>query len=277
MDGDELRSNACAGIASEDMLVLDDAARRLVDARGLFMTITETIGSALSSAGGSAFDFIEKRVGSNIREKTQEIVEQALWHFQTASMSGMDPNNNDGSWDWYHKLVAAAVGGGGGLLGAPGLLFDLPITTGLIMRSVADIARTYSHEDIGSDETRRACIEVFALGGPGVDDDQATKGYWAARSSLSHLAIEQALKQAASRFSISISEKMVSQIIPIAGAFAGAGLNYVFMGYFQEMAHVHFSIRGVEKRALDRTAVIPCFAERVKKLREARKVGSSEK
>jgi hypothetical protein len=183
----------------------------------------------------------------------------------------MDVESEEERWGWFLKLVAVASGASAGFVGAPGLLWDLPVTTGIIMRSVADIARSYPGESLDSDETRRACIEVFAFGGPENDDDDADAGYWLARSGVNHLAMEQVIRQVAKQFGVTLSEKAVAQIVPIAGAAAGGGLNYAFIDYYPQMARVHFTIRSVERRAGDPSAVRACFSAQVRGLREKRK------
>jgi hypothetical protein len=60
--------------------------------------------------------------------------------------------------------MAAASGAGGGAFGLPALPVELPVSTMIILRSIADIARSEG-ELITSPEAKLACIEVFALGG----------------------------------------------------------------------------------------------------------------
>jgi hypothetical protein len=138
------------------------------------------------------------------------------------------------------------------------------------------IARAYPGEDISTDNTKRACIEVFAMGSPLAEDDEAELGYWAARVGLNHVSIELLIKAVASRYGIAISEKVLAQSVPIAGAVAGGALNYAFIDYYQEMARVHFSVRAVERRAPDPSAVGPCFTAVVRSVREGRKIGKAQ-
>jgi hypothetical protein len=177
-------------------------------------------------------------------------------------------------WGWLHKALGVVSGATGGFTGVAGLLWDLPITTTLIMRSVGDIARSFPSEDINSDETRRACVEVFALGSPLDEDDTIEFGYWTASASLSKIVNELFTKNVASRLAAVVSEKLLAQAVPVAGAAAGAALNYAFIDYYQEMARVHFMIRGVERRAADPSAVQPCFSAIVGSTRSRRKSGS---
>jgi hypothetical protein len=256
--------------------MLWEAATKSCDARGIVMKIIESFGDAMSSVGAHAADALKDKFGIDVSGKVQEITQDLLWSFQTGSMVGLDANGSGDRWEWYHKALVIASGASGGFVGLPGLLWDIPITTGTIMRSVADIARSFPGEDIGSDDTKRACIEVFALGGPLSDDDEADLGYWATRAGLGHATIEIAIKAVAARFSIVITEKMLAQTVPIVGAVAGAALNYAFIDYYQEMARVQFMVRGVERRAPDPSAVRPCFTAIVRAVQASRRVGGAK-
>jgi hypothetical protein len=212
--------NACAGIDPIDQQRLREAAEWLIDARGVFMAVMDTIGAAVVSVGGSATRFLKEKLGIDLADRAEKITETTLWRLQSGAMLGLDPENRREPWDWFHKLVAGVSGATAGFVGEPGLLWDLPLTTGIIMRSVAEIARSFPNEDISSDDTKRACIEVFAFSGLGSRDEEADVGYWAARASLSHTTIEGLIRGVASRFGILLTDKMVGQVIPIAGAVA---------------------------------------------------------
>ena len=49
--------------------------------------------------------------------------------------------------DWMHKTIAALSGASGGPFGAAALPIELPISTGIILRSIADIARSEGQAD----------------------------------------------------------------------------------------------------------------------------------
>ena len=55
-----------------------------------------------------------------------------------------------------------------------------------------------------------------------------------------------------------LSQKYLTQAVPLIGAAAGGTLNYVFMDYYQQMARVHFTLRELERRH-DPDAVRACF------------------
>jgi hypothetical protein len=52
----------------------------------------------------------------------------------------------------------------GGFWGLPGLLVELPVSTILMLRAIAAVARKEG-EDLETAEARWACLEVFTLGG----------------------------------------------------------------------------------------------------------------
>ena len=62
--------------------------------------------------------------------------------------------------------MVAASGAAGGALGLASLPFELPVSTSLMLRSIADIARAEG-EDLGQPEASLACLRVFALDGRG--------------------------------------------------------------------------------------------------------------
>src|SRR6185369_12508129 len=89
-----------------------------------------------------------------------------------------------------HKVLAVGSGAAGEFFGLPALAIELPVSTTIILRSVADIARS-EDEDLASPEARLACVEVFAFGGATKKDDAADTGYFAVRSALT-LAVAEA-------------------------------------------------------------------------------------
>jgi hypothetical protein len=277
MDGFIGGSNACAGLSEKDRETLRQAAETLVDARGIILMITEVLGNAIASAGGSLADLINDKFGIDLKAKAGEVAEVALWRAQTGATLAMDSESASERWQWFHKLVATASGAGAGLVGAPGLPWDLPVTIGLIMRSVADIARSYPGENLNSVDTKRACIAVFAFGGPQADDDEAELGYFATRLSLEHVTIEVFIKRVAAQFGATLSEKILTQAVPITGAVLGASLNYAFIDYYQQMARVHFTIREVERRSPDPSAVRACFTYAVHEARRKRNSNSKDR
>lgn len=165
-----------------------------------------------------------------------------------------------------HKAAVLATGATGGFFGLGGLSLELPVSTELMLRSIAVIAQEHG-EDLFLIETRLACLEVFALGGRSEADDAAEVSYYLVRTALArevaaaaaHImerglsshgapALVRFLTNIAARFSVNVSEKVAAQSIPVVGAVGGAAVNFVFMDFFQTIARAHFSIRMLERR-----------------------------
>ncbi len=181
------------------------------------------------------------------------------------SIGSETSRNSNLTRDRAHKFAAATSGAVGGAFGLFALSVELPISTTIMLRSVADIAKSEG-ENIRHIETRLACLTVFAMGGRTASDDAAESGYFAARvamagavSEASKFLAEKGMSKAgapalirltsliASRFGIVVSEKATAQAIPIIGAASGALINTLFIEHFQNMARGHFIVRRLEK------------------------------
>jgi len=169
--------------------------------------------------------------------------------------------------DRYHKVLGVLSGAVGGFLGGPTLLLELPFTTTIMLRTIADIGRAEG-EDLDTLDSRLACLQVFAFGGRSKEDDAADTGYYGIR-----MALESSISNAArfvagqglngrsgapaligligkisQRFGVVVSEKAAAELIPIIGAIGGAFVNSVFIQHFQDMAWSHFTIRRLERK-----------------------------
>ena len=80
-----------------------------------------------------------------------------------------------------HKLAAAAFGAVGGALGLAALPVELPISTTILLRSIAEIAREEG-ENLSAPNAAFACVEVFALGGQADGEAALESGYFAVRA-----------------------------------------------------------------------------------------------
>ncbi len=257
MDTPDTTDNACAGLSDADRARLAEAARILLDARGIVIRASEWLGGRLHGIGRRFADFGPHLLGDDWQARYQALVEGALRNAYRVGTLGLDAASARRPRRRASRLVAAATGGASGFIGAPGIAADLPFTTCLMMRSIAEIARAHG-EDLASAETRQACIEVFAFGGPEIADEDIDIAWWTIRGSLSHASIALLIRQIAARFGAMLSQKYLAQTVPLIGAAASSTLNYVFMDYYQRMARVHFTLRELERRH-DPDAVRACF------------------
>jgi len=251
-------------LSPKEIHQLKDAVA-LLEVPGLLIKLSGAVGvpieKLLSSLPAGASD--------RIARVTQKAVEVTL----TAALKTL--RDRDGrtahrsSANLMHKAAVAATGATGGAFGLAALAIELPISTTIMMRSIADIARSEgAHLDDA--ETQLECIQVLTLGGLNSKDDTADLGYLAARQALAS-SVSEATKylaasglkravnrqaapqlvrfitQVSQRFSIQVSNKAAAQMIPVIGAAGGAAINTVFITHFQKMAKGHFTIRRLER------------------------------
>ncbi|MBY5920237.1 EcsC family protein [Ferrimonas balearica] len=248
-----------------ELIPLTEADRqRLVEARqwlespGLAARISDKLGSPIEAG--------MKRLPSGWREKVNNLTQTALNQALKAAIRTMKTGESAQPSTRMHKFAVATSGGVGGFFGLPALALELPVSTTLILRAIADIARSEG-EDLHDTDTQLACLTVFALGGKGDADDGAESGYFAVRAALAqsvtqaaeHLAsrgmtsegapvLIRLITSVAQRFSVQVSQKVAAQAIPAIGAAGGATINTLFMDHYQRMARGHFTIRALERQ-----------------------------
>jgi hypothetical protein len=168
------------------------------------------------------------------------------------------------SRELFHKVLVGASGGIGGVFGLAALPFELPVSTAIMLRSIADVARSEGH-DISRIETKLECLEVFALSGQRPDANATETAYWMTRTALSKTVAEAAaylgrkgairetapvivrlINELASRFGVIVSEEVAAKAVPIIGAAGGGVVNVLFIAHFQDMARGHFIVKRLE-------------------------------
>jgi hypothetical protein len=243
-------------ISEEDIKDLRHA-KSLLENPGLAAKITGVIGMPIERG----FELLPAKWSDAVNQATRAALEKAL----NFAMLTMGERTKHGSSDTLHKMIVAATGGTGGAFGLAALSVELPVSTTVMLRSIADIARSEG-ERIKDPKVKLACLEVFALGGRSTRDDAAETGYFAVRAALARAVSEAArhiagkrfvqegapamvrfISKVASRFSITVSEKMAAQAVPVIGAAGGAAINMLFLDHFQDMARGHFIIRRLER------------------------------
>jgi len=162
-------------------------------------------------------------------------------------------------------VLAGLSGGVSGFFGIAALPIELPVTTTLMLRAIADIAR-HQGEDLSTLEARLACVEVFALGAPDIGR-RTDFGYYASRALIGRLAADATgifiergvanlsapvvgslVTEIATRFGVVVTERSVASALPVLGAVGGATVNIIFMNHFQRVARGHFAIRRLERQ-----------------------------
>ncbi|MEM6674255.1 MAG: EcsC family protein [Planctomycetota bacterium] len=233
-------------------------AKRVLENPGLAIKLSSLVGTPIEKG----IEMLPEGWGDAVTEATRRALEKAL----DVAVRSMDTTPGKPARSAWHSAAAAVSGGAGGLFGLGALAVELPISTTIMLRSIADIARSEG-EDLETIEARLECLSVFALGGTDPSDDAAEAGYFTARLALAEAigraaqhvakrgvsdagapALVKLVAAVAQRFSVQVSQKAAAQLIPVLGAAGGAIVNTTFITHFQEMAHGHFIVRRLERK-----------------------------
>ena len=233
-------------------------AKALLESPGLAARVANVIGMPVERGF--------KQLPEGWQKKVSDATQAALLKGLEYSISSLGKKDVRKTQDWMHKLVVSASGAIGGAFGLLSLPIELPLSTCIILRSVADIAKSEEH-DLSRLDVRLSCLEVLALGGRSTKDDSAESGYWAVRIAVAKLITEataylaekgvaaktppvllRLVASIASRFGTVVSEEIAAKAIPVVGGALGATVNFMFMDHFQRMAHGHFIVLRLENR-----------------------------
>lgn len=240
----------------------------LLESPSLMAKVSGLIGSPIETAVSALPQAVASKINGAVSAALHSSAKAALW--------SLDNKPGSPASTFLHKAFAATSGAVGGAFGFAALFVELPVSTTIIMRSVADIARSegFNLEDFA---TKQACVEVFALGGNSEDDDATETGYYVTRGftaqtmqqlskELAAIAAKQGtqgfrtlnpgqagvwlaalIEKVAERFGITISSKFAAQAVPVIGAVTGAAINTLFIHFYQDMARGHFIVKRLEK------------------------------
>ncbi len=243
-------------LTEKDRIALKEA-KQLLENPGMAIKMSNLIGNPIQKG--------LEMLPDNWNQKLSEVTQSSLLKAADAAIFTMKDIAEEKPNNMFHKIAAGTVGTIGGLFGLAGLAVELPITTTIILRSIADIARSQG-ESINDTATKLACLEVFALGGNSMEDDNLESTYYVTKAFLSNsmaqaskyvteqgIAHEGApifltiISKIAERFGVQVTEKSIAQSVPIIGAAGGAIINTLFISHFQDMAKGHFTIRKLER------------------------------
>ena len=222
-------------------------------------------GARLTSVIGRRIDDASLILPERLREIARKATTHALSAAMAASLKTLR-NVEKAPSRRLHQALAVTSGAAGGAFGFVSLPVELPVSTMILLRSIADIARAEG-EDLSRPDAALACIEVFALGSHAKDDDFLSSSYFAMRALLARSISEAAqyvaatatasqtapvilrlVNQIAARFGIAVTQKIMAQAVPVLGAAGGAAINYAFLHHFQSLATGHFTMRRLERK-----------------------------
>ena len=240
----------------QDYADLRDAAEKL-EGHSFAMTLAAKVGMPVEAL----LRFLPGKAQDSVGVAVNKALEQCM----KAALAFRQHGRNTARSRRVHKLTTAFTGAVGGFFGLPGLLVELPVTTTIMLHSIAAIAASHG-EDLSQPESALACLQVLALGPEGMPGNAIESAYYATRAGLAQVTRDAAayvtqkgvskegvpvllsfLSKIAARFGIEVSEKAAAQMIPVAGAAGGLALNVLFMTHYQRLADGHFTVRRLER------------------------------
>ena len=250
-------------LQAADVLALTDAVRA-IERPGIGARIANMVGSPIERLVG----LLPARATALITAAARKAIHGAL-NLSLRTLATHDPLARGApppASNGWHKVASAASGAVGGAFGLAALTVELPVSTTIMMRSIADVARSEG-ADLADRQTQLECVMVLALGGPAPDDDAAEVGYFALREAMTravsaaaaHLARHGLAKEGApalvrlitliaEHYSVNVTEKAAAQLVPLIGAVGGATINTIFIDHFQSVARGHFAVRRLERK-----------------------------
>jgi EcsC protein family len=218
----------------------------------------------LADYAGQPVNRLARLVPKAASARFNKAVEVAILNCLKLAISSIKPASKQRPATRASALLAGLSGGVSGFFGLAALPIELPVTTTLMLRAIADIARHHG-ENLTTLEARLACVEVFALGAS-KSGKRTDVGYFASRALLSRLAgdastvllerglanvsapvVSSLVTEIAARFGVVLSERAAASALPVLGALGGATVNVLFMNHFQRIAQGHFTIRRLER------------------------------
>jgi len=233
-----------------------ELAKSLLENPGFTIRIANLLGSPVEKG----FALLPSGWSNKVNQAAKTALLKAL-RLAVASLGSRRPRK---SREFLHKVLIGTSGGIGGAFGLAALPVELPVSTAIMLRSIADIARSEGH-NISLMKTRLECLEVFALGSRSTSDNAADSAYWITRAALTKTVSDAAvyltqkgsvdatapviirlINAIASRFGVMVSEEIAAKAVPVIGAAGGGLINVLFIDHFQDMARGHFIVKRLE-------------------------------
>ena len=131
-------------------------ARLLLEQPTLAMRMTQHLGRLVERVMEAMPRIIRATIETSSVVALRQATRVATW---TLNKKQVRPSS-----EGFHQVALLVSGGMGGTLGLATLIWELPLSTTLMLRSIADIARSEGHS-LRSPETLTSCLEVFAMEG----------------------------------------------------------------------------------------------------------------
>ncbi|MDB5664845.1 EcsC family protein [Cypionkella sp.] len=209
-------------------------AQQYRQASGLLMKLVNYVGGKAENA----LEFLPDGLKDGIESATAIAMQRCYEAASSISNSSWIPS----SGTWTNKAVATLSGAVGGLGGLPSTLAELPFTVTTIFTAIQKVAMQHGF-DPQDPAVKLECLAVLGSGGPLREDDSVELSYLSSRLAVNGTVVQAFIARYAPKLALVLSQKLAAQMVPVLGAVAGAGLNYTFISYFEEMAQVRFKLR----------------------------------
>jgi len=164
------------------MLIVENEADLESLKKAVYLLEASSITQKVAAVMGRPIEAALSKMPPKTREKINGIVSDALHKATDAALATLKNERGKEASPKLNKLAAATSGALGGFFGLPALAIELPVSTTIMLRAIADIARSEGF-DLSELDTKLECIQVFALGGPASEDDATETAYYSSRVS----------------------------------------------------------------------------------------------
>lgn len=217
--------------AAEEIAAL---AVRAAAARGVLMKVVGFAGSQAENA----LEALPDAAKEAIEAVTRRALDLAYRGAEVAGGAGRAPEMGRHG----HALAAVVSGAAGGFGGLASAVVELPVTVAIIFAAIQKAARAEGF-DPGEEAVRRQCLMVFAAGDPAEPaDDGMNTSFLMSRVMISGASLHRLIATVAPRLAGVLTQKLAAQTFPVLGSVAGAGVNYAFTRYYQDLAEIRFAL-----------------------------------
>ncbi len=257
---------------SKEELVFIKQAYDFLENQSLLMRIANQIGKPA--------EFFQNQLPEKYQNKVKTIVDESLKAIVKVAVSSIKSEKKDISFvrgntkssKYFHTALATGSGAVGGFFGWFALPVEMPVSTAIIFRSIANTADQYGF-DVNDPEIALECMYVFTMGSKSKDNSEMDSSYYTSRLAFSsvinraaeYIATHSAkevmngvnkgtapglvrfIAQIAAVFNVRVSEKLLASAVPIIGSVTSASLNAAFADYFCDAARYHFGLKSLEK------------------------------
>lgn len=255
MDTENKQNLIPSALNEEEVGRLTVALNDLESGRGILLRLADVMGGAV----GQAVKLGERGLGFSpkLQKKLEKVANLSIQRAFDVAVLGLNQSSDKnkpilpaGMWrDRIMKAMVVTSGAVGGFTGLGGMLPDISFTTLALMREIAHIAQEEG-EDLRDEETRRACLEVFALrsfANLNQRDDENKLGFFSARLMLRGRPMVLLMADVSYQYGLSLSQKLSMQMLPVVSALCGASLNIAFLNHYRSLARLHFMVRRLER------------------------------